>query len=507
MVSGYNYPVNGQPLLRAGFMMPDLAGAPGLPGISRAAELTRLTEQLTQYERLKSNPEIQRLDAGASFDQITANLRTALAEHTRAITTTTTAFPYRENLEAPAHILVPLETPVRNMLPRVMGSGVASGWRQVTSLGGGYGFLTTVTTGAASATQTVGSTSGMRAGDILQFTTAAGVTIGARTISSITSSTVVVLTATVTTTTGDIAVNTSRPVGAGAGVLSHTQAFFGEGLCPAAHDMVWASKSATYKQLGARSGITALAQAASGTFEDSRARIKTSLLLEVMLLEENSLINGSATATYPPWGDGTTAFGFDGLLNLISTANGTPSSMVQANVGQLTLSHIDRQLLQLFEQGGRENYMIMDPVSVTSLTHLAEASGSIIRIPGTPTGDVTLGVTVTNYKHPVTGQLVPIFASRFLAPPEPGGSTGTGTIIFGSKYLPDGSPAADVSVLPAAPLPELNVNAGIGGYVVQDMAPTIADGCTTYNSLVFVIEVLRLKSAAHFAKSTGITAV
>ncbi len=64
---------------------------------------------------------------------------------------------------------------------------------------GGHAVNTTVTTGAASATQTVGSTTGMSAGDTLFF-------VGAqvsRVIASITNGTVVVLTASVTTTTGE----------------------------------------------------------------------------------------------------------------------------------------------------------------------------------------------------------------------------------------------------------------------------------------------------------------
>jgi hypothetical protein len=62
-----------------------------------------------------------------------------MKELERAITSTTSSFPIRENLEAEAKILVPLDTPVRNMLPRSVGSGAASLWRQATSLGGGWG--------------------------------------------------------------------------------------------------------------------------------------------------------------------------------------------------------------------------------------------------------------------------------------------------------------------------------------------------------------------------------
>lgn len=65
---------------------------------------------------------------------------------------------------------------------------------------------TTVTTGAASATQTVGDTTGWAVDDILTFQPS-GVT---RTIASITSSTVVVLNSTITTTTGE-AIDAATP--------------------------------------------------------------------------------------------------------------------------------------------------------------------------------------------------------------------------------------------------------------------------------------------------------
>jgi len=77
------------------------------------------------------------------------------------------------------------------------GDGKPTAWTWQPS--GGYGVSTTVTSGTASATQTVGSTTGMSAGDTLYFVTAATT----RVIESVTNSTTVVLTATVTTTTSE----------------------------------------------------------------------------------------------------------------------------------------------------------------------------------------------------------------------------------------------------------------------------------------------------------------
>ena len=183
-----------------------------------------------------------------------------------------------------------------------------------------------------------------------------------------------------------------------------------------------------------------------------------------MLNEENALINGSSTATYRPWGDGTNAFGFNGLVNLITTANGTPSSQVQTSVGPLTLSHLDNQIARIWNQGGQQQYLIMNRQEILSLVHLAEASGSIIRVMASAQADSILGVAVTGYKHPVTGEIISVNASRFVPP---------GTIIFMSKFLPDGTPTADVNVLPQVQLPSLAPSESIQGYTAQELAPSL----------------------------------
>jgi hypothetical protein len=210
------------------------------------------------------------------------------------------------------------------------------------------------------------------------------------------------------------------------------------------------------------------------------------------------VINGSATALYPPWGNGTVAYGFHGLLNLVTAANGTPVNQIQSSVGALTLSHIDGQLGGIYDQGGQGQFIIASRQEILSLTHLAEASGSIIRIPGTSTGDVTLGVTVVNYKHPVTGELVPVIASRFLAP---------GVMLFGSKYLPDGQASADVSVLPQVELPESAFAESIMGYTARELAPNSSTGCDTFPFMISVYEVLRMMGPTVWAKSSGLTPV
>lgn len=287
--------IGGQRIARAGFMptgfgpntrVESLFRGPSIPIYSRGSNISsRSTELIERMQRVSDVERAALMGDGAWV----AELGAALAEHTRAITSTTTAFPVRENLEAPAKILVPLDTPVRNMLPRTVGSGLSSAWRQVTSLGGGYGFLTTVTTGAASATQEVGSTAGMQVGDTIQFTTTTtGVTIGTRTVSSITDATHVVVNSTITTVTGDVAVNTTRPRGAGAGVASHAPVFYPEGGCPADHATVYAAKSAAYKLMGVFGSVSGLAIAAGRNYQNQLETEKRHALLNMFLNEENA---------------------------------------------------------------------------------------------------------------------------------------------------------------------------------------------------------------------------
>lgn len=80
---------------------------------------------------------------------------------------------------------------------------------------------TTVTTGAANATQTVGSTAEMRVGDTLWF----GSALVTRTVASVASATSVVLSSAVTTTTAERVVIFRTPFDLATGVAAGIQAF------------------------------------------------------------------------------------------------------------------------------------------------------------------------------------------------------------------------------------------------------------------------------------------
>src|SRR5205807_496279 len=122
---------------------------------------------------------------------------------------------------------------------------------------------------------------------------------------------------------------TSFPVGSGANAASQTRAFFAETGAPAAHSSVYADKSATYKLLGTYYDVTGFAMAAGANFQPQYETERGNAIKNLMLNEENALINSDSTVITPPWGDGTTAMGFDGLNALIATGNGVPSVNVQ----------------------------------------------------------------------------------------------------------------------------------------------------------------------------------
>lgn len=423
-----SFSVQGQTLLNAGFMSPGLGPTglergPSIPILSRGQfDLPGLTD-----ESKAALQGLQRGEIVGDINQVLFHLGTTIQGLQRGITSGMTAFPTRENLEAEAKILVPIETPVRNMLPRVPGAGTASQWRQATSLGGGWG------------------------------------------------------------------TSLDQPGG-----VSAIQAFFGESGAPAAHTTVYAAKSVGYKLLGTYGSVTGFAMASGRNFQNQLATEKTNAILNLMLNEEYALISGDSSSTAAPWGDGSTAYAFDGLINLVTTANGTPSGQVQTAVGALTTAHIDAQLRRLYNQGARDQYILMNGQEILSLINLATANGSIIRVSAAATSpEGVMGFHVTGYMHPITGEIVPIKASRFLP---------AGTIIYGAKRLPNGENAAEVEVLPQVELPELAPNDPIQGYTAQELAPSLS-APQVYPFIASVYEVLKVKSALHFAKSTGVTAV
>jgi hypothetical protein len=488
--------------LRAGFM-PASGPQSFMPGAALPESVPIITRGINLDERANSILErmtaIQRGTFSGDASDVQAvlmDLQNGWLELQRAITSTTTAFPVRENLEAEAKVLVPLDTPLRNRTRRVPGSGLASKWKQVLSLGGGYAFATqtngAITLNVAAQSVAVVSSAGFSVGDV--FIIDSGANAEAVTITAIADGTHV---------TGIFSINHASPVaivkvnvqpGSPQGFL---RMFFAESGAPADHATVYANPTASYKLMGVYGSITQFAMAAGANFQNQLAMEKTNQIRNLMLNEEYALWQASSTSTAAPWGDGTTALGFDGMLNLVSTANGTPPNQIQTAVGAFTTAHIDAQLTRIWQQGGRGLWMGFSAQEALSLTHVMEGSGTIMRYMVGPDGKIVAGLYVGAYVHPISGELVDIIVSRNLP---------YGTIVFGCDTLPDGSPSFDVDVLPQVALPQLVPNENIQGYTAQEIAPsTTAPQVLPF--IVTVYQVPRLKSAIHFGKSTGVTAV
>ena len=438
--------------------------------------------------------DIRRGSFSGDVSQVLVLLANAQREFVRGITSQTTAFPVRENLEAEAKLLVPLDTPVRNMLPRTPGSGLASKWKQASSLGGGYSAATTLggnTAANAGASISVASSVGFAVNDEVYIGTGAALELCL--ITAIADTTHITVATTQAHSTSDPVVKVNIEPGGTTAI----QSFYSETGAPAAHQTVYVDQTVSYKLLGTYGSVTGLAIAGGANFQQQLSTEKTNQIRNLMLNEENAILNGNSASIQAPWGDGSNSYSYDGIIKSIATGNGTPATQIQSNVGALTTAFIDKMLIQLWVQGAMNQYMIVNGQEAMSLVHLAEAAGGLARIIVTATNDMILGVRVSGYKHPITGEVLPIYVSRF----QP-----AGTMVFGCKYLPDGSPAADVQVLPQVQLPQDAYADNIQGYVARDLAPTTS-APDVYPFLVSVYSVLRLKSAQHFAKATGVTPV
>lgn len=410
----------------------------------------------------------------------------------RAVLSTNTAFPVRENLEAEAKVVTPVETPLRNMLPRVPGSGRSAAWKLQSSFGVGLG-TTTTTSGTTNATDTltVVNARGFFAGETILYNS------NTHTISSINYSTNVI-------SVGASPGITSNSQTNGQAVVKNSaffpeqgaaaQAFYAEDGTPVENTTVYADRSASYKLLGDKGGVTMFAMASGANFMDQYAKEKENTLFRTFLKEEFSLLHGESAATNAPWGDGTTALAYQGLLPFI-TAN-SPGANVQTSVGALTARHIDQQLSRVYNQGGRGMYIMASSFELESLSRIATASGNYRLVISGDLANASIGVKIGKFVHAASGEEVPIYRSQFMP---------VGTMLFGSLKNAIGQPNAEVSVLPQTSAPDSAFLDGIQGYYAQEIAPDNA----TPEVLRFKVSVYSVpmwKDATKFALSRGITA-
>lgn len=461
------------------------------------SELTSLQLDPQEYGAHLQVENQSILNRGFSMDDLAAlergdfndeQAKAMFAQIMRGITSATSSFPVRENLEEQARALVPVETPLRNLLPRVPGKGTSVQTRVITSFGTGLGTATT-TNGSTNAANTlvVANTAGFFVGETILVN-------GSTSYGPITAKTATVLTLASgpslnSQTSGQTVVKTSDydPENSTA-----TQGFFAETGAPEEATTVYANRQFSYKLMGQLGSITQFAMAAGANFTNQMALEKANALKRLMRLEEFALLHGDSTATNKPWGDGSTALSFDGLIKLVT--GGAVSANIQTSVGALTLAHIDQQLTRIWNNGGFDHYIMISAQEAKSLSKLAQSGSNNIRYMVKQEGG-TLGVSVTGYVHPMTQQTVPIYVSRFLP---------AGTMVFGSKTVADGTPAAAVNVLPQVQLPELVPNTNIQGYVAQEIAPAVATP-QKLSFLVSVYETFQMLHYSAFAISTGVT--
>lgn len=409
-------------LLRGGFQHRQPTGLiePSVDIISRAMARISPQQNLEVLDRIERGEYTH-------INQIVQGLVASNRELHRLITSTTSNLPVRENLEQDAIDLTPRDTPLRNMIPRTVGAGLATQWRTLTSLGGGWG-------------------------------------------------------------------SSDEPNGGSA-----LRVFFAETGAPAEFVSTYSNNSMGYKLMGAYGSVTGFAAASGANFQNQIAVERTNSLRNLMLNEENAIVNGSATSTAAPWGDGANALGFDGMINLIATGKGVPSAQIVAVGGALTFAAIDSMLVSLYKRGAQQPYIIANATELLSIVHLAVQSGQVtmMRILGATDGDTDVNLRVVGYIHPITGERVKIIPSRFLA---------AGTMLFGCERLPNGNPSLDINVLPQVNLPQLAPNSQVQGYVMQELAPALT-APQVYPWMISVYEVMRMKGAIAFGKLTGLTAV
>lgn len=409
----------------------------------------------------------------------------------RGVTSTMTAFPVRENLDAEVVVLSPVDTPLRNMLPRTPGSGLAVKWKQQTSFGASLGTMTT-TSGNVNVANTlvVANARGFFVGeDFLYLGTTFRITAINYGTNVISVAAGIGLNSQVNGTTV-LKVGYFWPEQGTAGAI-----FYKEDGAPTENTTVYADKTAAYKLLGDMGSVTMFSMAAGANFQAQYPIEKRNCLVRALLKEEYALLHSEDNVVAAPWGDGVTALGFKGMIPSIRAT--APADHLQSSVGQLTVDHIHAQLARVWYKGGRRRYILMSGQEAISLAKIATTTGNYRAMLVIAEGGTTLGVQVTAIQAAVGGEMVPIYVHPFLP---------QGTMVVGSLLNVNGNAGAEVDVLPQAlgDSPESAFLEGIQGFYAQDIAPTAA-APEVLKFKVAVYETYKHKNGQVFALSEGLT--
>lgn len=463
---------------------------PGSPLQRLPQSRSLIQRHLDAVEALGMSEQIERGDYGADAEAAIAKI---IQQINRGITSGMTAFPVRENLQAEAVVLTPVRTPLRNRLPRVPGAGLAAKWKQLTSFGAGLGTMTT-TTGTTNTADTIKvvNARGFFVGETVNYQ---GTTPFTAVITAINFTTNVLSFA--ASTIGLNAQEDAKAVVKTSFFFPEsgvpTRMFYTESGAPVVSTEVYADKTASYKLLGDMGNITLFSMAAGANFQNQYATAKQNCLMRVMLKEEYALLHGDSSATNEPWGDGSTAMAYQGLIPFVK-AN-APASQLQTSVGALTLTHPQTQLTRLWYNGAEGMWIMLNGQEAESLTKLATASGNY-RVIITNDGAIKLGGRVGFLVHAVSGEEVPIFVHPFMP---------VGMILFGADRNQKGNASAIVDVLPQVmDQPETTFNDNIQGYYAQDIAPTAA-APEVLTFKIGLYSVPKWENANVFALSTGVT--
>jgi hypothetical protein len=422
-------------------------------------------------------------DANQQWAEVFANI-------SRAITSGMTAFPTRENLDADIHVLSPIETPLRNLIPRTPGAGTAAQWRVQTAFGTGLGTLTT-TVGTSNTTSTivVDNTRGFFAGETILFN-------GTQyTIASITNATTITVVGTPLTansqTAGLSVIKTSFYYPESG---ANSRVFFAEDGAPVERTTVYANRSTPYRLIGDMGGVTGFAMASGANFMDQYAREKVNVLKRALMLEERALLFSESATTAVPWGDGTTALGYQGLRPFILASS--PANHIQTSVGALTLAHVEAQIQRIQQNGGRNIVVMVNAQEAISLSRLITASGNWRPVIEGTLANATVGLAVTKFISAVSSETIDIVRHPLMP---------VGEMIFAAQNNVEGQPNWEVSVLEQVQRPETAFGNRVEGYFAQEIAPGVASP-QVFRFMVSVYSVPKWKDGRYFAISQGVTA-
>ncbi|WP_457556327.1 SU10 major capsid protein [Candidatus Pyrohabitans sp.] len=176
--------------------------------------------------------------------------------------------------------------------------------------------------------------------------------------------------------------------------------FFGEGGTPAVADDTYTPVSTSVKFMSIAKSVTGPMLVAGPEVRNPSQTSIENATLAMKYLEENAILNGDSTATASPWGDGTNAYAYDGLRNLVPAANDIDAA------GASITTNLIRQAIRTSRTavGQRPDLIITD---FTTLDAIKELLQTHIRYVD-PGEKVSAGIQAVDFDG------IPIVASSYM---------------------------------------------------------------------------------------------